>query len=573
MRDFGDIACPQIPQIIGGDSLVVCAGAVVVFETENQNLLTESYAWTFGAGATPQVAIGPGPHYVTYDTTQVNQSTGAQVTLSVEKGGCGDPLQAAGSVIVRTAPEAVINGPNDNVCWYDHQVFVAEGTNLPGAVYEWDFGPGAIYASNMGPGPHTVHYTTPGVKTVQLVTRNDHLELSCADTAQLNVTVNSAGCLGNIAGNVLTTSGSPIGNVLILLYSDDDMDGLPDDPEVWDEFTFTTALGTYAFVNLVPGNYVVSELDPEGYTSVEDLDASPDVDSVANVNTNDNLIPVTVQPGIADFDNNFIEFINPGSIEGYVFDDLNDSEMPDPGEGIEKVWILLFAETDEDGFPNGDAIDSVATDTSGRFFFSDVLPGEYVLRELQPTNVISVVDEDASEDVDEVENSIQNDDYIPLTITPGESDVDNHFIDRTFPYNVVVNTLNVGAGSLRDVVDAVVDGDTVHFAAHLAGDTIVLTSGQIQYAKSLVVYGEHSPRITILSNSSRVFEIESGRSVELLDLILVGGVGSVPAAIENNGELKLQDITIYRNDLDPGSDPLINNNGTMSISGLVELKQ
>src|SRR5215471_21562118 len=53
----------------------------------------------------------------------------------------------------------------------------------------------------------------------------------------------------------------------------------------------------------------------------------------------------------------------------------------------------------------------------------------------------------------------------------------------------VLNTLDSGAGSLRDVIAHAKDGDTIVFAPGLAGQTITLTSDQLTIRNSLSIEG------------------------------------------------------------------------------------
>ena len=56
-----------------------------------------------------------------------------------------------------------------------------------------------------------------------------------------------------------------------------------------------------------PGDYVLVEVQPEDYLNVMDLDITEDVDDVTNVDTEDDWIPVTVDPDELDADNLFFE--------------------------------------------------------------------------------------------------------------------------------------------------------------------------------------------------------------------------------------------------------------------------
>src|SRR5215469_15049986 len=87
--------------------------------------------------------------------------------------------------------------------------------------------------------------------------------------------------------------------------------------------------------------------------------------------------------------------------------------------------------------------------------------------------------------------------------------------DRLVPSTfTVTNTNDSGAGSLRAEVALAQNGDTVNFDSSLAGQTINLTSGQIQVANGVAIDNETGSAITIdgTNNSSRIFEILGGTS-------------------------------------------------------------
>src|SRR6185295_6276618 len=101
---------------------------------------------------------------------------------------------------------------------------------------------------------------------------------------------------------------------------------------------------------LPPGQYVIIETQPAGYTSVNELDETNDQDStVVTFNPNDNMIPITVEPLEVDADNVFIEIPTPGIINGSVFQDLDGDQAPDSGEGLENVTISLWKDNDNNG--------------------------------------------------------------------------------------------------------------------------------------------------------------------------------------------------------------------------------
>ncbi|RLD22656.1 MAG: hypothetical protein DRI69_00345 [Bacteroidetes bacterium] len=570
---FVDIDCPSIPQLIGDSLLNVCHGDVVTFIADEQNLGSEEYSWVFGDGASPALATGPGPHDVVYDTTGLNQSVGAQVSLAITKTGCGVQQVQVANVKVHTTPESMIDAATSDLCWYKHRTFKPGEAELSGVDYYWDFGVGAIPETATGYGPHDVVFTVEGQAVVRLILSSSYPEINCTDTSE--VSFNIITCLGHIAGTVLDDEGNPIGNVLLILYADDDLDGLPpDDESDFVKFAATTSEGQYLFGDIQPGSYVIKELQPNGYASVLDEDTSEDFDSVANLIQTDDLIPVTVEPLVSDFNNNFIEAILLGSIEGYVFEDSNMNGAPDGEEGRDSVVVQLFADFNKDGIADTPhPLDSTLTDSSGLFEFTDVSPAAYVIVEIQPEGYLSVRDVDISEDVDEVLNTNQTNDTIPLTVGAGELDRDNYFIERKIIPNIVVNTLDSGPGSLRYAVENTTTGDTVWFDPDLAGDTIRIVSEMIFVNKNLVIYADAQPKIQVKSDVPGLIVIGFGQSVEIYNLGMMSGVSGNPAVIDNDGVLILHDIDLYRNPVLPPGSNLVRNRGDLIIRGLTSVRK
>ncbi|MFZ1749419.1 MAG: SdrD B-like domain-containing protein [Saprospiraceae bacterium] len=223
--------------------------------------------------------------------------------------------------------------------------------------------------------------------------------------------------LGNIRGNVTAdTNGDKIGdtpmnNVTIQLK--DAVSG------VVLLTTTTNTLGNYQFLNVAPGNYTIMEVQPAGYSSVSDADATPDPDGNDGVTPND-MIPVVLTAGEDDNDNNFVEEQN-GNIRGNVSVDTNNDNIGDTP--LNNVTIQL-----KDAV-SGVVLLTTTTNTLGNYQFLNVAPGNYIIMEIQPAGYASVSDVDATPDPDGNDGSTPND-MIPVTLTAGENDNDNNFVER-----------------------------------------------------------------------------------------------------------------------------------------------
>src|SRR6516162_9661973 len=88
----------------------------------------------------------------------------------------------------------------------------------------------------------------------------------------------------------------------------------------------------------------------------------------------------------------------------------------------------------------------------------------------------------------------------------------------------VLNTLDKGAGSLRDTITSAQSGDTIVFAPTLDGQTITLTSDQLTINKSLDIEGPGASLLAISGNdANRVFDISGGNTVTIAGLTITHG--------------------------------------------------
>ena len=186
-----------------------------------------------------------------------------------------------------------IDAATSNLCYFAPRTFKPIAAEIPGATYLWNFGSGANFPTKTGYGPHVIEWSTTGVKTVQLIVHSNAAGSSCADTATM--TFNVIQCLGNITGRVRRVDGVGIAGVNVRLFPDVDYDGLSDGGAPI-RSVFTNSTGVYSMASLTPGQYVIVETQPTGFLSIQDLDETPDNDTLVFFDPNDNIIPATVEP-------------------------------------------------------------------------------------------------------------------------------------------------------------------------------------------------------------------------------------------------------------------------------------
>ena len=156
-----------------------------------------------------------------------------------------------------------------------------------------------------------------------------------------------------------------------------------------DRTTLTDANGEFWFEDLLPGDYTLAEIVPPGskastnaafsfslssgeaYVAIAGQAMSPPSDARVEV-----VIGADLQFG------NYV----PGSIHGLKFEDVDGNGVFDPSVD-RRMSDVSFALAGIDG--QGNRVDrTVITDVVGEFSFFDLLPGEYTVNELVPSESI-----------------------------------------------------------------------------------------------------------------------------------------------------------------------------------------
>jgi hypothetical protein len=111
-----------------------------------------------------------------------------------------------------------------------------------------------------------------------------------------------------------------------------------------------------------------------------------------------------------------------------------------------------------------------------------------------------------------------------------------------------------GEGSLRNMITAAVDGDTIQFAYPLSGGAITLTSDEIVIDKNITIAGPGPGKLTVQRSDViptplvRVFHIMPGRSVTIEGLTVSNGYAETGGGIfADNAILILKNCRIENN--------------------------
>ncbi|MFN8338850.1 MAG: SdrD B-like domain-containing protein [Saprospiraceae bacterium] len=199
----------------------------------------------------------------------------------------------------------------------------------------------------------------------------------------------------------------------------------------------TTGLAGYYQFEVCPGTYYANFSKPTGYSFTSGC-SNATTDSDANTTTG-NTNNFTI---ISGQDNFTIDagYIPLGNIRGNVTADTNNDNVGDTP--MPNVTIQL-----KDAV-TGAVVATTTTNASGNYEFLNVAPGNYTIMEVQPNGYTSVSDQDATPDPDGADGTTPND-MIPVTVTPGENDNDNNFVEEqpgNIRGNVTADTNNDNVG-------------------------------------------------------------------------------------------------------------------------------
>jgi hypothetical protein len=115
----------------------------------------------------------------------------------------------------------------------------------------------------------------------------------------------------------------------------------------------------------------------------------------------------------------------------------------------------------------------------------------------------------------------------------------------------VTNTLDSGHGSLRYEIAHASKNAAIVFAPSLSGQTITLTSGELDITTGLTIQGPGAGQLTISGGkNSRVFDVNASAPVVLSGLTVTGGDGVASALLaypydgDGGGILNLSTLTL-----------------------------
>ena len=227
----------------------------------------------------------------------------------------------------------------------------------------------------------TAFANSPGTTTNQYVANNRSGFTFSGSVATGITNVNFAEIQSSIAGTVYHDQNADgakngaepgIGGVTVQLTGTD-VNGAPVGLT-----TTTAADGTYKFSNVVPGTYVITEIQPAAYGDGAETAGT----SGGTTATNDKIQAINLAGGVNATGYNFGEKLSP--LSGKVYVDANNDGLvgavaTEPG--IAGVTITVTGTT-EAGVPVNT---TTTTAADGTWSFPNLLPGTYTVTETQPT--------------------------------------------------------------------------------------------------------------------------------------------------------------------------------------------
>lgn len=202
--------------------------------------------------------------------------------------------------------------------------------------------------------------------------------------------------------------------------------------------TTTDSAGQYRFERIPPGTYQVREQTPVGLLDGTSHPGRIGETQVGMSIDGGSITEITINGGATAEDFDFCEAA-PATISGVVFHDRNDNgNRESEEEGVGQVLITLVQS-------DGRSIASQLTDNEGRYLFGDLIPGQYTIRQTQPTDWIDGRDR-VGTIAGEANGTTSNDELTGITLRQGQQGFDYNFGERL-------------PASLTGRVHADVDGD------------------------------------------------------------------------------------------------------------------
>lgn len=320
---------------IDGSTAQGCYFTNRIFQPLQSELPNVIYEWNFGVGAIPAAATGYGPHIVYYNTSG-NKTVSLVITPDPPTAQCPDSASLSFLIVncpanitgtVKSVTQTPISGVNLRLYADADTNGLADDNIAIRSVFTTSVG--VFSMASLIPGHYVLVQTQPAgwysfddgdtTEDGDVVDNIDSLDniipvsLSPSELDASNYFIESP-IAGTINGSVFVDLdndefpdvGEGTANVTICLFPDANTDGIAD-TSVALSVQLTTSTGTFSFTEVPIGYYVICEIQPSGYFSIKDFDASNDNDLVPNTDIYNDTIPVTLTNAEMDANNYFID--------------------------------------------------------------------------------------------------------------------------------------------------------------------------------------------------------------------------------------------------------------------------
>jgi hypothetical protein len=181
--------------------------------------------------------------------------------------------------------------------------------------------------------------------------------------------------------------------------------------------TTTGADGLYSFTDLVPGDYMLEFVLPDGFVfTLQDQGADDALDSDADPATGQTTA-TTLEEGESDLNWDAGMYELTAVIGDYVWYDADQDGIQDGGEmGIAGVTVNL-----RDG-ANTTQLDSTTTGADGLYSFTDLVPGDYTLEFVLPDGFVFSLQDQGADDAADSDADPLTGQTMSTTLEPGEND-------------------------------------------------------------------------------------------------------------------------------------------------------
>ncbi len=256
----------------------------------------------------------------------------------------------------------------------------------------------------------------------------------------------------------------------VALYTDPNGDGDPSDGVQVGSTITTDPSGNYVFSDVLPGNYVVVEINPPGYASTAD-----------SAGANDDRIPVVLTAGANSTGNDFLD-TNMVIISDLVWNDRNADGIQDP-DGLDDILGTADDEVGIDGVTvrllDGSGTQVATTTTSGGGLYSFIVPaGTYRVDFVLPVGYVFSPANQGSDDALDSDADPITGETANYTLAAG---VTNATIDAGMylanPALNVIKEVSAAAGGPWSHSITVNAGDTVYYRVRVQNTGNITLTG------------------------------------------------------------------------------------------------